>query len=89
MVTEDLCRAGIAGRLKGIKNRLQAVANIGQATTIAERHGFRFLFGERPARAQQAFAAHDRPQQLDRILQLVVDQNVVVSVVILDFAASP
>src|SRR5580704_1528530 len=78
---------GFARSLKRVQNPLETVANIGQTAAVRQSYRLRFLPGQRLPRTAQAFRLHDRLQILYRFLKPVVHQNVVIPVIILNFAA--
>src|SRR5580693_482127 len=77
-------RHGIA---EGSKDRSHPVPDIRQTVTVPLFYNFFLFCGKRLPGAPQAFRPHDRPQAVDRFFKIVIDQNVVVLVIVLNFSA--
>ena len=79
--------AGVDRSLKGSQNRLEPLGHVVQPAAVGLSHDFVFVVRQRVSRPKQTLSADDVPQHFNRIFQLIVHENVVVTIVILDFTA--
>ncbi len=79
-----VCRG--SGRTKGQQDGLHRLAYVSQPTTVGKFHDLLFLIGKWAIKTVEPLCLHNGTQLLASVDQLVIDQNVVVFVILLDFA---
>ncbi len=72
---------------EGIEDGLDAFADVGEAAGIGHGDDSSLILGESVSGAKQAFAAHDGAQTVDGFIESIVHENIVVLLVILNFAS--